>query len=231
MVLRSDEIANQSEIERDGRFRSNLGKGVSAVASAAVGAASPAIASRVMPFLNQYIPATLAMKGISKVSPKLGAFLQRGQDMGLDLEEGLSFIKDNFSKSETKSKADLQGSNLIDQYDPELTTYLKEKIRKGMPLLEAGKKALGHDRFKKAVDKMTKEHKAPWESILEAVFGSTANQQTSQQPTQQIAQPQTQNLPQVAQQNQVAQQQAPGAGQQALMSAIQKLQQIRGGGA
>ncbi len=76
--MRPDERAKQSQIDRENTFKGNVNRGVSAAASAGAGAASAALASRVMPFLSEYIPADLAMKGINKVSPQLGSFLQRG---------------------------------------------------------------------------------------------------------------------------------------------------------
>ena len=67
MVLRSDEVANQAEVERDQRFRGNVAKGITSAGSLATAAVGGGLAARVLPFLNQYIPPGLAMKGINKV--------------------------------------------------------------------------------------------------------------------------------------------------------------------
>lgn len=222
MVLRPDEEANLSEIERDENIRSTLKKGAStalglAAGTTGLGVIGGGIASKIMPFLNQYIPTDLAMKGISKISPKLGDLLKKGQSMGLDLQEGLNFIKDKISGGEETAK---ENRNIIEQYDPELHIYLTENLKKGIPLIEAGKKALGHGRFKKSIEKMTKDHRSPWSAILQTVYGSmgVGKSQPEQQP-QQPQQPITQNPPQQQQQ---------GQGQAALMAILQKIQQSRG---
>lgn len=72
MIMRPDEIANRSEIERDERFRS----GVSSALGTGMTVAGGVSMARVLPFLSQYVPVDLAMKGISKVSPQLGDFLK-----------------------------------------------------------------------------------------------------------------------------------------------------------
>jgi hypothetical protein len=216
MVLRSDEAANQEQVKRDERFRGNVGKGVAAAASLGTAAVFGPMAARVMPFLNQYIPAALAMKGINKVSPKLGSFLQKGQEMGLDLSEGLNFIKEKLG-GDKSSESPKENKNIIEQYEPELHTYIKMKLGEGMNLMQAGKKALDHSRFKSAVEKLTKDHKTSWDAILKTVYGHSEKAQPSpQQQTQQTQQPQ----PEQAQ---------PGQGQAALMAILQKLQQSRSG--
>src|SRR3954469_25048992 len=108
MVLRSDEEANEAEIERDERFRGNVNKTAIGGSLLATGAGT-ALASKIMPFLNKYIPVDLAIKGISKVSPKIGGFLKKGQSMGLNVEEGLNFIKEKISDEKTKEQPNETG--------------------------------------------------------------------------------------------------------------------------
>jgi hypothetical protein len=50
--------------------------------------------NKILPFLNEYIPEELALKGINKVSPKIGSFLQKGLASGLPIAGGLAFLKD-----------------------------------------------------------------------------------------------------------------------------------------
>jgi len=54
---------------------------------------------KILPFLDDYIPDDLALKGISKVSPKIGSFLKRGLTKGLPLAGGLQFLRSQFSGS------------------------------------------------------------------------------------------------------------------------------------
>lgn len=224
MVLRPDEEANQAEIQRDRDFRSNVGSslksGAKALGAAAVGGAAYAspLASRIMPFLSQYVPSEMSVKGISKISPMVGDFLKRGQNMGLPIEEGLDYLRSQFSEKAPPKES----RSIIEQYDPELQKYISENLKKGMSLVEAGQKALKHERFSKVIKDLIRDHKASWSSILSTVFGGG-----QQQPEQQMQPPEQQaQAPQQAPQ-QAAQQQ--GAGRQRLAAARQRGQQALGG--
>lgn len=210
MIMRPDEIANRAEIERDERFRSNISSALGTGMTAAGGVAM----ARVLPFLSQYVPVDLAVKGISKVSPTLGDFLKRGQSMGLKVEEGLQYIKDSMSPKQG-AEPPKDNRNLVEQYSPELHQFIMDQMQKGRSALEAGALATletsGGKGFKKVIDQITKDHKSPWASILQSVYstqeGMAPNQQ--QQPSSQPGS-------------------KPGKGQQALMDILQKLQQMRG---
>jgi hypothetical protein len=158
-----------------------------------------------MPFLNQYIPPGLAMKGINKVAPKLGSFLQKGHEMGLDVQEGLDFIKDKIG-GDQKESAKKKG-NIIEQYSPNIFQYMKELIGKGSSPIDAAAKARKFldKKQQDIISKMEKDHKTDWSSIVQTVFGGQgmAPNQSEQQP------------------NQPGQGGQPGAGQQAIMQAIQ----------
>jgi len=185
MVLRSDEAANKQEHESYENRRENIKSGIKGVIGAGLSATSIGLSSKILPFLSEYIPMDLAIKGINKVAPQIGSFLMRGKKSGLDLKEGLEFLKDKLSPTEQPK----ENRNIIEQYDPELYTYLQQNLKKGIPLLESGQQALKHGRFKKAIDKMTKEHKAPWASILQTVFAQTEQPQQPQK-NEQMQQPQ-----------------------------------------
>jgi hypothetical protein len=204
MVLRSDEIANEAEIERDQKFRNNVGKGI-ATASTLVGAGmSAGLGNKIAPFLSKYIPADLAIKGISKVSPSTGDFLKRGQKMGLNVEEGLSFLKEKLSSSEKQQQAK-ENRNIIEQYSPELHQFIEGEIKNGRNALQAGAIAQQDKKYMSAIDKITKDHKTPWSSILEMVYGGNQSSQP-----------------------QMNQNQSTGQGQQALMDILNKINQRLG---
>lgn len=215
MVLRSDEQANESEIERDKRFRGNIGKGIATAASLGTAAVAGPLAAKVLPFLNKYIPAGLAVKGINKVSPKLGSFLKKGQEMGLDVESGLNFLKEKLGGNKPSEPAK-ESRNVIEQYSPELHQTILGEIQKGRSPLEAGALAsmdkTGRKSFKSIIEKLEKDHKSPLSAIIQTVYGGSKQVQPQQQEAQQPGQ---------AQQG--------GQGQAALMAILQKLQQSRGG--
>jgi hypothetical protein len=224
MVLRSDEKVNESEAERDKNFRGNVKKGIGIAASVGAAAVGGPLAARVLPFLSEYIPAALAMKGINKISPKLGSFLQKGQEMGLDIKDGLDFIKE---KMEPK-KPSKEGRNIIEQYAPHLHRYIYDMIKKGNTPVQAAIKA------KKFLDKkdldiikqIEKDHKTDFSDIVTSIFGQGLENQTQDQSNGQPQEQLNANNPQQAQQGQTQQQ--GGQGQQALMAILQQIQQTRG---
>ena len=227
MIMRPDEKANQSEIERDERFRSNVNKGVATAASLGSAAVGAGVAGRIMPFLSKYVPVDLAMKGISKISPKLGDFLKRGQSMGLNVEEGLSYVKDQLTPKKEEPK---EQRNIIEQYSPELHQFIISEMQQGRSPMEAGALASMEGKstkgFKSAIDKIVKDHKAPWSAILQTVYGDQGVKKGQQQQPNQ-PHPNSAKGQQMARQE--AAQQQPGQGQAALMAILQKLQQSRGG--
>jgi hypothetical protein len=205
--LRPDEKATNSEIERSqSRDRSlkTLGKAGLTAAGTAIGGSllgvGSKLASKVMPFLNEYIPAELAMKGINKVSPELGNFLKSGMKEGLDVKEGLNFIKENLIQQSSQEQAK-ENRNVIEQYSPELHQFIDQEIRKGRNPIEAGTIAQQDKRFSNIINKLSKDHNTPWSNILESVYGGQgmAPNQEQQQPEQRQEQ-QGQGLdPQLAQ--------------------------------
>lgn len=206
--MRPDEEAAQTHIEQDEKFRSGIKRGVGTAFGLGAAGASTAIGSKIMPFLSQYVPADLAMKGINKVAPSIGNFLKRGQSMGLDIEEGLQFVRDSFSPKENAK----DNKNIIQMYSPELHEFIVGEIQQGRSPLEAGALASldrkGKD-FKKIIKQIEKDHKAPFSAILETAYGGQGAAKQAPDPGQQPAG-------------------QSGQGQAALMAILQKIQQARG---
>jgi hypothetical protein len=159
----------------------------------AAGIGGAALSAKVLPFLNEVIPTDLAIKGINKISPKLGSFLRNGVSAGLDAKEGLRYVKDKILPSESKQEQAQDERNIIQQYDPELHEYISQNIKKGMSPVQAGQKALRHERFQKAIRQIEKDHRTKISQILQSIYGSqdmgqSGNiQQQAQAPVQQQA--------------------------------------------
>src|ERR1044072_1057692 len=177
--LRPDEIANLSEIERSKKRDQNLKSGIGLAGGLGV-ASGTGISSKILPFLSEYIPVDLAIKGISKVSPKLGDVLKKGVSKGLDPKEGLNFVKEQFSKQNEKKQQPQQNRNIIEQYSPELHQFIKSEIGKGRHPLEAGARARIDKKHEGIIKKIEKDHKTDWSSILESVYGSEQQPQNQQ---------------------------------------------------
>jgi len=172
-MLRPDEMANKAQIERDQRMRQNVSRGV----GAGIGLASTAIGARVAPFLSEYIPTDLAMKGLQKVAPKVADFLRKGQSAGLDIKQGMDFIKSKLSPTEEpaqEAKGAEDSRNLIEKHAPELHQFIVDKMKKGESFRRAGALARlegGGKTFSKTIEKLMKDHKASWEDMIEAIYG------------------------------------------------------------
>lgn len=242
MVLRPDEEAAEAEKYRNERFNSNLKTGAKAALSVGTAVAAPMAAARILPFLSEYVPLDLAMKGINKLAPKVGAFLKRGQAMGLDLKEGLDFVKEKMQpKEEEKKEPAKPNGNIIQQYSPELHDFISQEVSKGRSPIEAAAVAQNNNKFSKIIEKLSKDHKTPWSQIVEGIYGSgqyggavnppQQNQQQAQPMQaaqgQQAPQQQGQPHPNSAQGQQMARNQAqqgqPGQQQGGLDPAVAQL--------
>lgn len=171
-------------------------------ASIGLTGAGAALASKALPFLSEYIPSELAMKGLSKVSPKLGKFVQEGLSLGKSFDEIKEFVGSQLSPALQNEQE--QKPNILQQYSPELFGFIQEEVKKGRTPMQGAGLAKLSGKFGQVIKQMENDHKMPYSSIIESVFGEEEPQQPSQ-PQQQMAQ---------------------GNGDEALMAAIQKIMQM-----
>lgn len=202
-------------IKKQGEAPAQFLKGAAQTALGVAGGG--AVLNRVLPFLSKFVPQDLAIKGISKINPTLGKFVQGSLNQGKSMDEVTDFIKEKAGISEPKEekkqeKPKGQG-NIIEQFSPELHEFLVSEIGKGRSTDEAGAIAQSNSMFKGVIPKLEKQAGARFSDILKSVFGGQQQAQQSQQ-----AQPQQQ-----------PQQSQSGPGQQALMAIMQKINQQLGG--
>ena len=204
--MRPDERSSQDRIKRDEDLERNIKRTALTGASLGAGSAALGLGSKIAPFLSEYIPVDLAVKGISKISPKMGSFLKKGMSQGLNIKDGINFLKDKFSQTEQESQSQNapDNRNIIQQYSDELHSFLDSEIKKGRDPIEAGALAQLNNKFKKPITALEKDHKTNFSSILQSVYGG--GQQAINQPQQSSQQPQ---------QN--------GNTDQALMAALEKI--------
>ncbi len=167
------------------------------------------IASRVLPFLNSFIPSETAIKGLEKIDPRFGKFINGALRQGHNADDTLKFIKDQIAPKESKKEAPKENRNIIEQYSPELFRFLKDHIDQGRSPIEAGALAQLDNKFKKSIAELINDHKAPFSAILETAFGPSQQQSkaVSQQPDQQKKPPTQQ----------------PGQGDAAILAALDKI--------
>jgi len=238
MVLRPDEMASLRQLEEQNKSVSaikNVGKTAVGTALGVAGASAlPKVIEKISPFLSEYIPTDLAIKGISKVSPEIGSFLQRGQKAGLDIKEGIDFLTGKIEQ--TKQAQPKDDRNVIEKYSPELFQWIKDKVGKGTPVLQAAALArlpTTGQNFDKVIKKMEADNKTDWSAIVESVFGTEQQpQQTGKSQTIKEVLSGNTGMSQGIQPTQpmqgMQQQGQPGPGQQALMAILQQINQKLG---
>jgi hypothetical protein len=213
---RPDEKTTNAEISRAQKRDSNLKSGLKTAGSLALGAST----AKILPFLNEHLPIDLAKKGISKIFPQVGKFLDKGVKEGLSLKAGLDYLKEQISPQRENPKQEL---NVIQQHSPELFDFLKEKIGGGLTPLQAGALAQVDKRFQESIKKISKSSKLPWANLLESVFGSEGTQMATGAQEGQAQGPQRQG------QQPMQSQQGQGQGAQALQAILQRINQSLGG--
>lgn len=157
--------ADRAEQEQEAR-PANWLKNAGITGASLFGGAS--ILSRALPLLSQFVPENLALKGFSKLDPRLGRFAKQATEAGYTFNEIKDFLK---SKSEEESRGS-ENKNIIQMYSPQLHEFLTAEIEKGRAPLEAGALAQLQKPFQADIKKITQEHKAPFSAILETVYGS-----------------------------------------------------------
>ena len=177
------------------------GAGAAKFGASALGSLIPKVGA----LISKYIPDDLSRKGLEKVDPRFKKFIQGAMNEGFDYDEIRNFIGEQVEKTEQKRA--IQAQNIIQQYSPELHQFIDQEIKKGRKPIEAGALAQNDKKFTNIIKKLTKDHKTPWSSILESVYGGGQTAQPEQQ--QQQMQP-SQN----------------GAGDEQIAAALQKILQM-----
>lgn len=193
-TMRPDEKVALSEIERASSRDRTIKKGINTAVGLGTTALGIGATAKIAPFLSKYLTPEIAMKGINKVNPRLGEFLKTGMEKGLNVQDGINYIKENLmgqTSKEAKEPAK-QTKNIIEQYSPELNQFMSQEIQKGRSPIEAAALAQNNKKFSDIIQKMSKDHKANWSAIVESIYGGGQKAQQPQQQPQQMQQPQPQ---------------------------------------
>jgi hypothetical protein len=223
MNLRPDEAAAEEDIERSQSTNKLLKKGANLAIGAGTAALGIGAASKILPFLNEYVPVDLAIKGISKFNPELGKKLRKGQSLGLNLKEGFNFIRDQLTPKEEEPQEHplvKQAKDFETNY-PDIASAISNLLNQGQSPEAAAAILKKSTPFGSKIKKLEKELGKDFIDFVVELFG--AQGQTMQQ-TQQPQQPQ-QMQPQQPQQQGIDPQ---------LMQIMQGIrtgiQNLRGGG-
>jgi hypothetical protein len=178
------------EIIRQGEAPLSLAKTAGQIGSAVLtGYTGSSIAGRVLPMLSKYIPQELAIKGLNKIDPRFGKFVNKAMSGGQTFDS----IRDFLEEKAQEGLPAKQSGNIIEQESPELHKFLDQEIKKGRKPIEAAAIAQNDKKFSNIINKLMKSHKTPWSSIVESIFGSgdmALPQQEQKNPMQQQMQQQ-----------------------------------------
>lgn len=175
-----EKTANEMRRQSEGPKR--FAQGIAGAGGALGSAAIVPLLSKAAPFLSEYIPENLAIKGLSKISPQLGKFVNDSLKNGFDFGEVKNFIGEQITDSQKSAK---ENRNIIELASPELHEHLKQEIAKGRTPIEAAAIAQHDKRFADTIKKLTKEHKTNWSSIIQSIFGTGERAGALQSPNQQ----------------------------------------------
>jgi len=186
-----------------------------------------ALFKRVLPLLSEYIPEELAKKGLNKINPGFGKFIDKAESEGSDFEEIKEFIKEKGEKTLEKEKPK-ENRNIIEQYEPELNQFILDQIKQGQNPAAAAYLAKeapkNKAKFSKIIQKLEKDHNIDFISLVESLFGEAQSNQ-EQQPQNDPMQAQQQQQQGQGQQNQT---QGIGKGEQAILNFMQGAKQKYG---
>ncbi len=248
--MRADERAALQAIQRDQNIRQGISSGVKKAAAIGTAATlgSTGILSegikKIAPFLNSFITSDLAVKGISKINPFLGNLLKKGQKMGLDIEEGLDFLKNKMNPESQEQEVNQQtqaaesnkpaNENPIEAFAPELHNHLVQEVSKGKKPLEALHSAKGNQRLLSQVELVAKNLKNDLLDVLSRfyspeVLGIADQSKTGLQGANALAQAFERVPPQQPPTTQPQAAPQMGKGEQALTAILQQINQRLGG--
>lgn len=165
--------------------------GTAALGAAGAKAAS-SIISRVAPLLSQYIPQEFAKKGLSKVDPRFGKFIDKAEDEGFDFDEIRDFIGEKIEKS-AKQKLENKSSsqpNLIGQASPELQSFIEQQIQAGKAPDHAAALAMPRAEFSDIVRKIEKQSGKRFTALVRDLYDGKAIEQPESKAASQGQQPQ-----------------------------------------
>lgn len=108
------------EIRRQGELPLKLLKQGTKLASYALGGSS--IVSRILPLLNKFVPPEIAKKGLSKINPQIGKFINSADKAGYPYEDTREFLEEKFqpaleemNEEEKREKSRLQALSKVNE--------------------------------------------------------------------------------------------------------------------
>ena len=176
-------------------------------ATAASLAGGSALASKIAPFLSPYIPGNIMRKGLSKINPKLGSFIETAVNHGYGLDEIKSFISNKFDNSHEEAEKEnnhekpmqLDSLQEFEFNYPDISQALARTMQNGQSPQAAAAILKQSSPFAQAIKKLEKDKGKNFVDYIVEIFGNMQNQTAQQltQPQQSQSSPQGQLDPQL----------------------------------
>lgn len=147
-----------------------------------------AIAKRVLPFLSQYIPADLMRKGLSKLDPRFGKFIDGALNHGYNIDEVRGFMEEKFSQP-GQSTQQVSSSNPLQDFEtnyPEVAGALSRTIQNGQSPDAAAAILKNSTSFSKEIKKLEKEVGKNFVDYVLELFGNQSQQMQQPENFQQM---------------------------------------------
>lgn len=166
-------------------------------AGAAIGASgyngAKSLINKIIPLLNSVVPESFAKKALSKINPRLGAFIEKVESEGFGFDEIKEFIQGKVDKTEENNTSNVkENRNIIEQYSPELNRFVSEKIKSGEDPVRTAAMALFEkgNPYEKTIRKIEKDHKTNWSALVQSIYGGGNPKPDQMNQQQQPPQPQ-----------------------------------------
>lgn len=169
---RPDELATKREIEKNKRNQGLVRSGINTavgLGTALIGGSAMALtgmARKILPFLSDKLPVDLALKGLNKVSPEMAKILEAGMKKGLNVKDGINFIKEKLESEQAKTDK----RNVVEQESPELHNFIQSQIKEGDTPIQAAAKASVDKNFGNVIKKLVKANKTTWGKLVESLY-------------------------------------------------------------
>lgn len=223
MNLQPYQAAGQ-QIQKQAQKPTNLAKTALTVGATLTGSG---IAKRILPLLSKYVSGNIMRKGLEKIDPRLGKFVDNSLNNGYNIDEVRDHLSSKFSQGSAESPQETQGEkspqvsqhNPLQEFEtnyPDISGALVRTMQNGQSPQAAAGILKTSSAFSKQIKQLEKQVGKNFVDYIVELFGTQGQQvQGQKQMDQQMQQQPGEQQPQV---------QGQGGGiDQQLMAALDKI--------
>jgi len=173
----------------------------SAISAATAISGGGALAKRALPFLSKYIPADLMRKGLSKLDPRFGKFIEGSLDHGYNIDEVRNFMSGKLEEPQNNQSEKPKSEDPLQDFETnhnDIAQALARIMQNGQSPDAAAAILKSSSAFSKKIKDLEKQKGKNFIDYILEIFGNRG-QGTQQQPMQpEMQQTQQQALQQVS---------------------------------